>query len=284
MPFPVHPQARPTDRKASRSGDPNWTAVSASPTPPSWSHRVTWERADLLRPSTYASLIHGADYVVHSMGILLEADYKRVISGQESPLGFLKRMVTSETTAPSQQQQDIAGSARRAPLSPSTNPTADLVAPGEPPLTYEIMNRDSALALARLAACEGVGAMAYISAAAGAPVLPPRYMSTKREAEGMIARDFPKVRSVFLRPPLLYDQSRPVTLVMAGMVGVGAAFNAVTGGILKGFLGSAGMSAVKADTVARATVEALGDEMIRGPVEGALLEELGQRAWRREML
>merc|ERR1712225_209241 len=72
----------------SRSGEPTWSSVTASSTPPPWAHKVTWERADILRPKTYAPLLKNADYVVHSMGILLEADYKGVISGKESPINF----------------------------------------------------------------------------------------------------------------------------------------------------------------------------------------------------
>ncbi|KAK6864247.1 hypothetical protein PG990_006317 [Apiospora arundinis] len=75
----------------SRSGEPKWNAVTASATPPVWAHKVTWERADILRPATYVPLLKGADYVIHSMGILLEADYKAVVSGQESPISGLSR-------------------------------------------------------------------------------------------------------------------------------------------------------------------------------------------------
>jgi uncharacterized protein YbjT (DUF2867 family) len=283
----------------SRSGDPDWASLqgtSSSGTPPPWARRVAWERADMLRPSTYAPLLAGADCVVHSMGILLEADYKRVVRGQESPLAFAQRAFSSARAAsrpPTQKASKKSAattpgappeSSYPAPLAPDTDPEADLALPLTGELTYELMNRDSALALARLAARHGVRAMAYVSAAAGAPVLPARYLSTKREAEGLIARDYAALRGVFVRPPLMYDASRPVTVGVAAMVGAGAALNAVTGGLLKGLLGAAGMSAAKVDTVARATVEALEDESIRGPVEGGLLEELGQRSWRRGML
>ncbi|CRK38185.1 hypothetical protein BN1708_007654, partial [Verticillium longisporum] len=50
----------------SRSGEPRWDTVTSSASPPSWSHKVAWERADILQPSTYAPLLKGADYVVLS--------------------------------------------------------------------------------------------------------------------------------------------------------------------------------------------------------------------------
>merc|ERR1712070_1315802 len=75
----------------SRSGEPNWPSVSAHQTAPAWSKSVTWRAANILHPETYKSDLEGADAVVHSMGILLEADYKGVLTGKESPIAGLKR-------------------------------------------------------------------------------------------------------------------------------------------------------------------------------------------------
>ncbi|KAK8089326.1 hypothetical protein PG997_004287 [Apiospora hydei] len=237
-------------RICNRSGEPKWNAVTSSATPPVWAHKVTWERADILRPATYVSLLKGADYVIHSMGILLEADYKAVVSGQESPISGLSRAFSGT------KQQ----------------------------LTYENMNRDSAITLAREADHAKASAFVYISAAAGAPVLPARYIATKREAEDTIASRFPRMRGVFVRPPFLYDPSRPITMGMAAMTGVGAMFNTVTGGVLGGFMGAAGTKPLKVETVAEAVVEALEDESVRGPVEVPEIEKLAEKAWRKNML
>ncbi|KAI0480371.1 NAD dependent epimerase/dehydratase family protein [Xylariaceae sp. FL0804] len=261
-----------------RSGEPKWDTVTSSATPPPWAHRVSWERGDILRPATYTSLLKGADLVVHSMGILLEADYKGVLRGQESPIAGLRRAF-----AP-------------APAGATGNPLERGVEPGaragddiRPPetrdqLTYENFNRDSAIALAREAAREGARAFAYVSAAAGAPVLPARYITTKREAESAIATEFPRMRGVFVRPPFLYDASRPVTMPMAAATWGGALFNGLTGGVLSGFMGAAGVKPLKADLVAEAVVEALADETVSGPVEVPQIEELASKAWRGNML
>ncbi|KAK1769272.1 hypothetical protein QBC33DRAFT_532829 [Phialemonium atrogriseum] len=255
----------------SRSGEPRWDTVTASSTPPPWAHRVSWERADIFLPAPYAPLLKGSDYVIHSMGILLEADYKGVISGRESPFAGLQKA-----------------------FSPTKGRTPNPLERGEgeeikPPesgnqLTYEMMNRDSAILLAREAAREDAGAFAYISAAAGAPVLPARYISTKREAEAVIASEFPGMRSIFVRPPFLYDSSRPATLPIAAMSFAGSLFNGATRGVLGGFMGVAGTKPLKADMVADAVVEALNDENVRGPVEPAEIEDLASKAWRRSML
>ncbi len=248
---------------------------------------MTWERADILRPATYAPLLKGADFVVHSMGILLEADYKGVLRGQESPISGLRKAF-----APATRQQRAAAAAN--PLERGGGgggQDEDLRPPHHPggtgdqqQLTYETMNRDSAVMLAREAAGAGAGAFAYVSAAGGAPVLPARYIATKREAEAAVAREFPRLRAVFVRAPFMYDGSRPVTVPMAALTGAGALFNRATGGLLGGFLGAAGVKPLRADAVADAVVEALDDPAVSGPLEVPRIEELADRAWRKNML
>ena len=205
------------------------------------------------------------------MGILLEADYKGVISGRESPISGLQRAFSS-TKGGSQ--------------NPLTRKSGEDLQPQEKDgqLTYELMNRDSAITLAQEANNENVPAFLYVSAAGGAPVLPGRYISTKREAESTISTSFPRMRSVFIRPPFLYDSSRAFTVPMAALTGMGAAFNSVTGGMFGGIMGAAGVKPLKADLVADAVVQALSDENVKGPVESKEIEELAQKAWRKGML
>ncbi|KAF7544116.1 hypothetical protein G7046_g9855 [Stylonectria norvegica] len=255
----------------SRSGEPKWDTVTSSATPPPWAHQVSWERADILLPATYAPLLKGADYVVHSMGILLEADYKGVISGKESPISGL--------------QKAFAATKDRG-INPLEVKQGETIKPSNPSdqFSYEIMNRDSAIALAKHAAAEEASAFCYISAAGGAPVLPQRYIATKREAESSISSNFPRMRGVFIRPPFLFDGSRKITMPLAAMVGIGTLFNGATGQYLKNFLGAAGVKPLKVDTVAEAVVEALGDEKTQGPVEVPEIEELASKAWRKTML
>ncbi|KAI9742642.1 MAG: hypothetical protein M1818_003783 [Claussenomyces sp. TS43310] len=255
----------------SRSGEPVWSSVTASPDPPSWSHKVSWERADILKPTSYTPLLKGADYVVHSMGILLEADYKGVISGRESPIAGLRRAF-SGTKAGSQNPLQRRPDEDLKPLETDGQ------------LTYELMNRDSAIVLAQEAAREKISAFAYISAAGGAPVLPQRYITTKREAESTIASEYVDMRSIFIRPGMLWDASRLITVPMAAATGVGAVFNSVTGGVFGNFLGAAGTKPIKADVVAEAVVEALSDGSVKGPVETKEIEELATKGWRKGML
>lgn len=259
--------------------------MTSSASPPAWSHKVAWERGDIFRPAQWVSLLRGADYVVHSLGILLEADYKGVISGRESPFSGLARAFDPAKGARSpnplererrRQGQGVDGNEQRREQERKQEPRYQL--------TYETMNRDSAILLAKEAAREGVAAFGYVSAAGGAPVLPSRYITTKREAEAVVAREFPGMRGVFFRPPFMYDSSRALTIPMAAMATAGMAFNGLTRGVLSGFLGAAGVKPLKADAVADAVVEALADESVKGPVEVPQLEELATKAWRKTML
>lgn len=256
----------------SRSGEPSWPSVSSHQTAPPWSSNVTWRSANILQPSTYSADLEGADAVVHSMGILLEADYKGVLTGQESPISGLRRAFSSTK--------------RGGSVNPMDRKPGEGIEPGEQDgqLTYELMNRDSAITLAREASEKGVPSFAYISAAAGAPILPGRYINTKREAESTISTSFPKMRSLFIRPGFLYDSSRTFTIPMAAVTYGGFIANSLTGGNLTWAMGAGGAKPLKADLVAEAVVEGLSDEKVKGPVEVKEIEELAQRAWRRGML
>ncbi|KAL2271589.1 hypothetical protein VTJ83DRAFT_960 [Remersonia thermophila] len=263
----------------SRSGQPHWESVTSSPAPPAWSSRVAWERADIFRPEQWTSLLPGATYVVHSLGILLEADYKSAVSGRENPLAVLART--------------LGGASRGAPrprnplerVRDEGAPEPGLDAPTSPrQLTYELMNRDSAILLAKEAVRAGVGTFGFVSAAAGAPVLPSRYITTKREAEAVIAREFPGMRGVFYRPPFMYDESRKVTMGIAALATAGSTVDGLTRGALGGLLGAMVTKPLKVDEVAEAVVEALADESVRGPVEVKQLEDLASKAWRRTMV
>lgn len=117
----------------SRSGEPSAWADSppgGGSGRPDWADRVAWLKGDVMSPETYRGALEGVDAVVHSMGILLEADYKGVLAGRESVVGGLRRAFDS---------------ARH---------TADnTVRTGNPQLTYETMNRDTGMSPHSLLLC-----------------------------------------------------------------------------------------------------------------------------------
>ncbi|KAI9669558.1 MAG: hypothetical protein M1817_004601 [Caeruleum heppii] len=226
---------------------------------------------DILKPSSYQSHLKGVDAVVHSMGILLEADYKGVLQGKESIVSGLQRAFSS-TKGGSQ--------------NPLERKQGEDLRPQEPDgqLTYELMNRDSAIGLAQEASYQAVPTFLFISAAAGTPILPERYITTKREAESTIASSFPKMRGIFMRPAFLYDSSRTFTLPIAVLGGAAAMVNSMTGGRLTWLMGAGGIKPLKADLVGEAVVEAIADGSVKGPVEVKEIEHLANKAWRRGML
>ena len=205
------------------------------------------------------------------MGILLEADYKSVLQGKESLIGGLRRAFSPTKTGSANPLERRAGEDLH-----SQEPDGQL--------TYELINRDSAITLAQEAVDQKVGTFVYISAAAGAPILPARYITTKRDAESTIASSFPGLRSIFVRPSFLYDRSRSLTLPIAALGAVGATVNYLIGGRLTWFMGAAVTKPLQADVVGEAVVEALDHPSLHGPVEIAQIEELADRAWRRTML
>ena len=141
-----------------------------------------------------------------------------------------------------------------------------------------------AIALAQEAATKKVETFVYISAAGGAPILPKRYITTKRQAESTIASSLPNLRSIFIRPGFLYDSSRAFTVPLAYATMPLAALNWAAGGRLSSVAGAAVEKPLPADTVANAVVEAIEDGSVQGPVITHEIEALATKAWRRGML
>ena len=115
-------------------------------------------------------------------------------------------------------------------------------------------------------------------------MLPHRYISTKREAESAIASNFPRMRSVFVRPGFLYDASRAFTVPLAYATMPAVALNWALGGRLSPLAGAAVEKPLKADVVANAVIEAIADETVKGPLATEDIEALATKTWRRGML
>lgn len=248
----------------------------------------------MLKPNTYKTLLKNADAVVHSSGILLEADYKAVLTGKESIWSGLSRAFSAKKLGSQNPLERKAGE----PLEPQEK---------DGQFTYELMNRDTgisilscwarvplkrllliglaiAITLAQESSSQKVPTFVYMSAAAGAPLLPKRYITTKREAESTIASSFPTMRSIFIRPGFLYDSSRSFTLPIAFCGSAGHMINSMIGGRLTWLAGAAVEKPLKADLVADAVVEAIEDEKVKGVIGTAAIEDLAAKAWRRGML
>jgi len=254
----------------SRSGEPQWDVITSSIERPSWASSVEWAKADILSPSTYKPYLKGATAVIHSMGILLEADYKGVLQGRESIVSGLQRAFSESNKGSQNLLQRREGES----LEPREKGKQ---------FTYELMNRDSAISLAQESSFEHVPTFVYISAHAGAPILPKRYISTKREAESKISSNPPDLRSIFVRPSFIYDASRKITLPIALGGFMGSEINNLLGGRL-GFFGLMAEKPINVDVVGEAVVEAIDDETISGVLNLKNIEALANKGWRKTML
>ncbi|KAL9939149.1 hypothetical protein V8E36_001962 [Tilletia maclaganii] len=226
-----------------------WEVVSISPTGrpittpaghrPGWStsSKISWRAADALKPETYAEHMQDCTAVVHTIGILLESDYKKSSGGagsggQPGGVGL------------------FAGLARGWGMS-SRNPLDER----QTAFSYEVMNRDTALGIARTfietqrGKCpltSGPAPFVYISAEdIFRPIVSERYIKTKREAEYELARlaldsaagpsasaaaaaaSEPLIRPFFVRPGLMYHpQTRPMSTLPAALLDLSASVHA----------------------------------------------------------
>ncbi|CAK9787041.1 NAD(P)-binding protein [Cutaneotrichosporon oleaginosum] len=186
----------------SSSGKPYTTPAGHTP---KWVDAVQWHRASAFEPDTYRDLIANKSAVVHTMGILFEdSEYKNAIARGDI-LGLLGSVARSATGS-----------------GPASNP---LKTGKEARMTYEAMNRDSALTVldTMLAApsppAPAERSFVYISASGKVAFVPDRYVDTKREAElGIMGRCAANghVRPVIMRPGLMYNAHvRPVSTIPA---------------------------------------------------------------------
>lgn len=140
-----------------------------------------------------------------------------------------------------------------------------------------------AIALAQESVYEHVNTFAFISASSAAPIIPQRYITTKRDAESAISSSLPEIRSVFIRPSFMYDSSRKLTMPIALGGILGSELNSLLGGKLQ-FLGAMTEKPLQVDIVGEAVIEAIGDDETSGTVGPKKIETLATKGWRRNML
>ncbi|EPS38278.1 hypothetical protein H072_7928 [Dactylellina haptotyla CBS 200.50] len=259
----------------SRSGEPDWKTSTKNGHRPEWAESVTWVSADIFEPASYKPHLASADAVVHSMGLLLEADYKDVLRGKENPISGLRKAFQAGGSAWPKSANPLDKVPGDDVASTSTSSSGD----AGRQMSYEKLNRDSALIAAKQfveSSSTKPKTFVYISAAAGFPILPQRYISSKREAEELLAQ-VPDFRSIFFRPGFMFSYERPITVPMGYLTKVSATMNSLTGNIFGGLLGAAGTAPMDVEKVGRAVVQAIDDESIKGPVEVPLIETLSSR-------
>lgn len=176
---------------------------------------MNWHKGDALHPETFAHLFPKVGGVVHTLGILIEdSKYKQALKEGNLP--------------------HLVGSFFRAMTGNHGNPLEN-AAEGARTVSYELINRDAGWSSSRavyLAVLIGITALrvceAFVSSTASGieasntprpfvyisaedvsrPIIPARYIETKREAEQRIEAIMvknPNHRGVYMRPSMCFQ-------------------------------------------------------------------------------
>ncbi|TFK76379.1 mitochondrial protein [Pluteus cervinus] len=267
---------------------------------PSWTSKVDWQQGDAFNPSSFAHLFPQVSGVVHTLGTLLEGsgEYKKAVR-EGNILGLLGSFTQV---------------VRRIKGGPGGNPL-EKPADGGWKGSYEALNRDAALRV-----CEAfLGSpspaqrsdasrpFVFISAEdIFRPIIPSRYIETKREAEGGIdgmVKERTGFHAVHIRPSLVYHAHlRPLTtppavvmdlfatlhgkippgiptpsslLRLVGMFRGGSTSSAITPSVLNSVANALTTRPIHVDHVAQAVCVALErGEAVQGVVDVRRMREL----------
>ncbi|KAK4698597.1 hypothetical protein P7C70_g7678, partial [Phenoliferia sp. Uapishka_3] len=263
-----------------RRGEPFKTAEGLTP---AWVNHVEWRKGSPFDPASYDSLLPQCGAVVSTLGILLEGGYKS--DGVVNPLQVLKGVA-----------KNLLGD-RGNPLEPV-----------EQGPTYEHMNRDAALAAFRTYAASipsstpggtssSPSPFVFISAEdIFRPVVPSRYIETKREAEQIILDELAlagpaptrPIRPIFVRPSLIYHPHvNPLSTLPATLISASSRIQSLLPAPLRlarifadprnarlpipsaltSFANFATIPPVHVDTVGEAVCRSIEDERVEGVVD-----------------
>lgn len=85
-------------------------------------------------------------------------------------------------------------------------------------LTFDRLNAESALLAADEAVEAGTDAFVFLSVRDKPPFVPGPFLSAKRRAERALREDYPSLRSIALRPNLVYGAQKPGTPTLAAVL------------------------------------------------------------------
>jgi nucleoside-diphosphate-sugar epimerase len=85
-------------------------------------------------------------------------------------------------------------------------------------VTFDRINAESVLLAADEAVEAGVDAFVFLSVRDKPPVVPQTFLSTKRRAERALHEQYPELRTVSLRPNLVYGSRKPGTSTLAAVL------------------------------------------------------------------
>ncbi|MFO8100126.1 MAG: NAD(P)-dependent oxidoreductase [Salinibacter sp.] len=135
-------------------------------------------------------------------------------------------------------------------------------------ITFDRVNAQSALLAAEAAVDADLDAFVFLSVRDKPPVVPPTFLSAKRQVERTLPDRFPSLRFVSLRPNLVFGRRRPGTATMA------AVLNQLPGG-LHGYSARAGRS-LPVELVAAAAIQAATTSTLSGILDIDQIADLGR--------
>ncbi|WWC67065.1 uncharacterized protein I206_100972 [Kwoniella pini CBS 10737] len=215
----------------SSSGKPYKTLKGHTP---SWVEKVNWKKGNAFEPETYKNLIKEKESIIHTLGILLEnSNYKQSLKKGNLFELFSNVLLSNEKE--------------------KNNPLLSLKnEKNENQLGYEGINKNSALKVLDTFLSEPFSLnlnqpkqkqFIYISAAdAFKPLIPSKYIETKREAEFEIIRKCElynnkeslnkgNIKPILIRPGLMYHPHiRPLTTLPAFLIDISSKLSLKLGG------------------------------------------------------
>ncbi|KAF8077897.1 hypothetical protein FPV67DRAFT_1403362 [Lyophyllum atratum] len=197
----------------SSSGRPYRTAKGHTP---AWASKVDWQKGDALQPETFAHLFPEVGGIVHTLGTLIEDGRYKESLKQGDIVGLINSFYESVTGDHGNPLEKTRDNLQRG--------------------SYDLLNRDAALRVCEaFISSSSAGTeppntprpFVYVSAEdIFRPVIPARYIETKREAEQGITAlmaDNPHYRGVYIRPSLVYhSHHRPLTTPAAVLLDLSA--------------------------------------------------------------
>lgn len=136
-------------------------------------------------------------------------------------------------------------------------------------VTFDRVNAASALLAADEAVEAGIDAFVFLSVRDKPPVVPHKFLSAKRRAERALHEQYPRLRSVSLRPNLVYGSHRPGTPTLA------AVLNQVRSARLHPYA-SAGGRPLPVEFVAATAVQAAVTPTLEGVLTVPQIDDIGR--------
>lgn len=136
-------------------------------------------------------------------------------------------------------------------------------------ITFDRVNGESALVAAEATDDAGVGTFVLLSIQDKPPFVSGRFLASKRRPERTIVEQHPSLRSVFLRPNLIYGRDRPPTTTIAALL-------ETLGRVVPIRYGQPDGRPLPVDLVAATAVHAAETDTLRGALNVNQIADIGR--------